>query len=62
MENAFDGIAGAMEEVMKEIREKFRDASKHAGIWDSLQAFVTAVDWKVIEVANHDKLVRICNS
>ncbi len=52
METAFDGIAGAMEEVMKEIREKFREASKHAGIWESLQAFVTAVDWKVIGVAD----------
>ncbi|CAL8467438.1 g6976 [Coccomyxa elongata] len=46
METAFDGIAGAMEEVMKEIRGKFREASKHAGIWDSLQTFITAVDWK----------------
>ncbi|BDA42922.1 probable transmembrane protein 18 [Coccomyxa sp. Obi] len=46
METAFDGIAGAMEEVIKEIREKFREASKHAGIWESLKAFVAAVDWK----------------
>lgn len=53
METAFDGIAGAMEEVMKEIREKLREASKHAGIWESLQAFVSAVDWKVIGVADH---------
>lgn len=47
MESAFDGLAGVMEEAMKEIMAKFKEASKHAGIWESLQAFAAAVDWQV---------------
>ncbi|KAK9909857.1 hypothetical protein WJX75_008468 [Coccomyxa subellipsoidea] len=46
MESAFDGLAVVMEEAMKEIRSKFKEASKHAGIWESLQAFAAAVDWQ----------------
>ncbi|EIE24446.1 hypothetical protein COCSUDRAFT_61871 [Coccomyxa subellipsoidea C-169] len=45
MESTFDGLAGVLEEAMNEIRTKFKEASKHAGIWESLQAFAAAVDW-----------------
>ncbi len=48
MESTFDGLAGVLEEAMNEIRTKFKEASKHAGIWESLQAFAAAVDWTVM--------------
>ena len=47
MEAAFDGISGALDEVLKDVRAKFQEASKHAGIVESLQAFIAAVDWTV---------------
>lgn len=47
MESTFDALSGALEGVMKEIRYKMKEASQHAGIWESLQAFAAAVDWKV---------------
>jgi hypothetical protein len=42
-----DTLTGAMESVIGEVRQKFKDSSKDAGIIDSLRAFAAAVDWKV---------------
>ena len=47
LETAFDGLSGVVDEVMKEIRAKFQEARQHAGIWESLQNFIAAVDWTV---------------
>ena len=47
VESAFDGLSGVVDGVMKEIRAKFQEASQHAGIWESLQNFIAAVDWTV---------------
>ena len=44
---AFDGLSEVMDEVLKEVRAKFQEASQHAGIWESLQKFIAAVDWTV---------------
>eukprot|EP00884_Botryococcus_braunii_P020708 jgi/Botrbrau1/7320/Bobra.247_3s0015.1 len=40
-----DSFAAVFEGVVAEIRAKFKDASEHAGIIESFQAFVAAVDW-----------------
>ena len=47
MSGPLDGLSAAVDEVFKDIREKFKEASKDAKIWESLQAFAAAVDWRV---------------
>ena len=42
-----EGLGDAVDEVFREIRAKMKEASQHAGIIESLQAFIAAVDWKV---------------
>ena len=49
MSGTLDGISAALDEVFREIREKIREASKEANIWESLQAFAAAVDWTVCD-------------
>ncbi len=48
MSGTLDGLSAAVDEVFRDIREKFREASKEAKIWESLQAFAAAVDWTVM--------------
>ena len=40
-------LTDTVEQVLAEIRQKFKDSSQHAGIWESLRAFAAAVDWQV---------------
>lgn len=47
MNLALDDVAGAVDEIIKELRAKVKDASKHAGVFESLRQFFAAVDWKV---------------
>lgn len=42
-----EGLADAVEEVFREIRTKVKEASQHAGIIESIRAFIAAVDWTV---------------
>lgn len=37
----------AIEHVMNEIRQKFKDASQHEGVFEALGRFIAAVDWTV---------------
>lgn len=39
------GLADAMDGVMAQIRQKFKDASKQEGALESFRAFLAAVDW-----------------
>ena len=48
MSGTLDGLSAAVDEVFRDIREKFREASKEAKIWEYLQAFAAAVDWTVM--------------
>lgn len=41
------GFGDAIEQVMKEIRDKVQHASRQAGAIESLKAFAAAVDWSV---------------
>jgi hypothetical protein len=41
------GLADAMDGVMAQIRQKFKDASKQEGALESFRAFLAAVDWTV---------------
>ena len=41
------GLADAVNGVIGDVRQKFRDANTQESIWHSLQAFAAAVDWKV---------------
>lgn len=43
-----NGLADAVNGVLAEIREKFRNAGAHEGMLESMQAFAAAVDWKVV--------------
>ena len=47
MSGTLDGLSAAVDEVFREIRTKFKEASNEARIWDSLQSFAAAVDWTV---------------
>ena len=47
MSGSLDGLSATLDEAFRDIREKFREASKEAKIWDSLQAFAAAIDWTV---------------
>ena len=47
MAGSLNSLSASLDEVFSDIREKFREASKDAKIWESLQAFAAAVDWKV---------------
>lgn len=47
MSSTLDGLSASVDDFFRELREKFREASKEAGIWESLQAFAAAVDWTV---------------
>ena len=47
MSSSLDGLSAAFDEVFRDVREKFREASKEAKMWESLQAFAAAVDWTV---------------
>lgn len=47
MSSSLDGLSAAFDEVFRDLREKFREASKEAKMWESLQAFAAAVDWTV---------------
>lgn len=42
-----NGLADAVNSVIGQLRQKFRDANTRESIWQSLQAFAAAVDWKV---------------
>ena len=42
-----NGIADAINAVLADVRQKFKDANANEGAWESLQAFAAAVDWKV---------------
>ena len=48
MSGTLDGLSAALDDVFRGVREKFREASKEAGIWESLQGFAAAVDWTVL--------------
>ncbi len=56
MSGTLDGLSAAVDEVFRDIREKFREASKEAKIWESLQAFAAAIDWTVIALLHVCKL------
>ena len=43
-----NGIADAINAVLADVRQKFKDANANQGVWESLQAFAAAVDWKVV--------------
>ena len=45
--NRVGPFADAFEAVQKEIREKFKNASQHRGIFESLQEFAAVVNWTV---------------
>lgn len=40
-------LADAINNVLADVRQKFRDANAQESISQSLQAFAAAVDWKV---------------
>lgn len=44
---SIEPIAEVVEAVLAEVRAKFKEASEHAGIIESLRAFAAAVDWRV---------------
>lgn len=48
MSGTLDGLSAAVDEVFREVREKFREASKEAGGWEALQGFAAAIDWTVL--------------
>ena len=57
MEGAY-GIADAINNVLADVRQKFKDANAQEGMWQSLQAFAAAVDWKVSLESTHGEFLR----
>lgn len=47
MDSAFEDVAGAVDEIIKELKGKIKEASDHAGVIESLRQFIAAVDWTV---------------
>lgn len=40
-------LTGPMEEVFKDLRQKWREFQEEPPLWDMIMGFVNAIDWKV---------------
>ncbi len=51
-----DQLLGPLEEVFKDLKQKWRDMQEEQPLWDVIRGFLHAVDWTVSQCTKDHKM------